>query len=325
MSKVTAKKGFLVKHIKRTSKRKKRIAILIFIVMLLQVLGQLSNLFAIRDISPEQRTEWVNSLVETGMTLEEAEQSVDVLIENGREIPEFDPYATVLFGVVGAWSVWLWKSCNKSRKKPYTNKIFRAFAREGGELDNYEQFEKEISVYGLPEFPNLIVTENWIFYNGYLILRLRNLAEIVCVFQTKTMEKTVLTRWATKKRDVIIGFADKKQWNVRFGKKRDEIEEFKKLMREKLPNIVCGDDDKETAIIWQRQPDKILEKVAENKYHRKNMEEKQKKTDAEKKVDEGDGQETPKEEERVVRLRIPDELEEEASTEGNVESANKNP
>lgn len=175
------------------------------------------------------------------------------------------PYFIVLI-LASLWLLRVWWVSRRNLKKTYTHPVFRAFVREGGELENMAQFEEEIGMRNTPNYGPLIPTENWLFYNGRLKLKLRHCSEVVCVIQIRTQDWGFLTRWATRRKDIVIGFADKKQWRVSFGRHQYNIHQFKETMKEKLPHIVCDEKDAENFKLWQERPDTILEKVGEYKF-----------------------------------------------------------
>jgi hypothetical protein len=180
-------------------------------------------------------------------------------------VPNFDWTGFVCVLIMLIFCVWQWRSAKRNQKKPQTHKVIKALMKEGGALDNLAQFEEEIAAKDALEFPNLILGEHWIFYNGYYRLRLRNTSEIACVFDKKTQDASFLTRWATRKRDVVVGFTDKKSWTVKFNKNLEDLDDFKRIISEMFPTVIIEDDDissKEIARKWENKPEEILELMA---------------------------------------------------------------
>jgi hypothetical protein len=224
-------------------------------------LGIISNYGYVRDIMESE-------LAEQGATEEEMAMLLDAeYVFRGSHMGRQDIVRLILSAIAGLWALKVWWVSRRNLKKPFTHRVFRSFAREGGEVENFNQFEKEISVHCLSGFANLLITENWLLYNGYLKLQLRHISEVVLITQIKTQDWGPLTRWATRKQDVIIGFVDKRQWRVNFKRSYGEILAFKETMKERLPHIVCDENDKENFALWTDRPDGILEKVGEYKFH----------------------------------------------------------
>jgi hypothetical protein len=177
------------------------------------------------------------------------------------------------------YCLWQWFSAKRNQRRPQTHSVIKALMQSGGALDNLEQFENEIAAKDALEFPNLILGEHWIFYNGPLRLRLRNTAEIVCVFDHKSHGESILTRWASKKRDAIVGFADKKSWTLRFNKNIEDLDVFKASIAEMFPHVIVPGDDIDSKTIakkWESKPDEILEMVAEKRMRIRKQEKQEK-------------------------------------------------
>jgi hypothetical protein len=246
---------YLFKRIKQTSKHRKWLSILFSLIFFVWFLSSLLTL-ALSQLPPEVFVDGV--------------------------VPTFDIFGFICIIICLVYSLWNWAIGKRNQKKPQTHSVIKALMQGGGALDNLEQFENEIAAKDALEFPNLILGEHWIFYNGYYRLRLRNTAEIVCVFDRKTSSTSFLTRWASKKRDIVIGFADKKSWTVRFDKNIDDIEVFKKSIGEMFPHVVIENEDMSSHIIqkkWEAKPDEILELVAMNRMRMRKAEKQEKQED----------------------------------------------
>jgi len=193
-----------------------------------------------------------------------------ILIVSAEPKPDI-PYSIIL-GIILIYCLWVWFRNRHFKRKPQNHKVFKAFAREGGEVENFHQFNDEIEQANSKKFKHIILTDHWLFYNGKLRLKLRNIGDIVCVFKTKSLENSFITRWATRKMDVVVCFIDKRYWNLKFKKNYSRMDEFKEALCAKLPNIVTSDDDKELSHTWFNKPDEILERYSQNVYHSTNQE-----------------------------------------------------
>ena len=224
------------------------------------------------ELSDEQRQEIKRQLAENYEDVDEAdlEGFVQYKLFVAREEPKFDLYYTITISTVLIYSLWIFFRNRYLKKKPQSHKVFKAFARQGGELENFHQFNDEMESGKYRRFKYAILTENWLFYNGKLRLKLRNIADIVCVFKAKPLDTSIVIRWASGKRDVVVGFIDKSQWALKFKRNYALMDEFKSVLKERLPNIICDENDRETEKTWSNKPNEIIDKYSQNVYYSSN-------------------------------------------------------
>ncbi|MCL2740126.1 MAG: hypothetical protein FWE47_02920, partial [Oscillospiraceae bacterium] len=168
------------------------------------------------DLPEEMLAEIKSSLLENHEFLDE--NNTDWFVQNKMfeviEEPSFDLFFTILISIILAYALWIWIRSRHFKRDPQKHPTFKAFAREGGELENFHQFNNEIESGDVRRFKYVVLTQNWLFYNGKFRLKLRHINDIVCAFKTKPVNNSLITRWASSKRDIVIGFIDKKQWAI---------------------------------------------------------------------------------------------------------------
>ena len=225
------------------------------------------------DFTEEQREEITRQLIEQQADQADIPGFLQYKFLATSKEPQFDPIYSISLSGILIYSLFIWFRNRHFKRKPQDHKVFKAFAREGGELENFHQFNDEWENGKALRFKHIVLTENWLFYNGKLRLRLRNISDIVCAFKTKSLDNSILTRWATKKLDVVVGFIDKQQWALKFKKNYTRMDEFKNVLKEKIPNIICGDNDAEIAKLWFNSPKEIIDKFSQNILHESNQKE----------------------------------------------------
>lgn len=323
------KNGYLVRKVKKTSRRKKWLSLILFIVILLPIFWQLFVFFASSSskaakeqaeivkqqiqeytnegLSEEEaygryKEEYISNYVANsedvkpsyvaqykneGLTDEEAEKkynlfvveqaekayvNIEGVLKNPATLGSefFDPTWLFAFSAAAVYFTIIFWTSKRQFKKPYTHKVFRNLKFGKGQLENLQQFEEEMTARNIPEYGHALITDHWLFYDGWLRIKLRNISEVVCVCKVRTRSKSFLTRWASRKKDVIIGFADKSQWVIKLGKEYSYVDEFIDLMEAKIPYIIINDEDASVFRTWYNNPDEIIKQFEESRYHYKN-------------------------------------------------------
>lgn len=107
------------------------------------------------------------------------------------------------------------------------------------------------------------ITSNYIFYNGIYRLKLERVENVVCIYKQRTINNSFLTRWASKKRDLIIGFVNSSEWNINFKRKRTEAEKVIAFLKKEMPWILTVEDDKKIKKHWEEDKDNLIYEVLE--------------------------------------------------------------
>jgi len=228
---------------------------------------------SLTDLTDDQRAEIKDELVAQGADPSDVDGFLQYKILVANPEPSFDIVYTICLAVILIYALYIFFINRHYKRKLQAHKVFKAFVRAGGEVENFHQFNDEWEKGNALKFKHVILTDHWVFYNGMFRLKLRNVEDIVCCFKTKSLDNSFLTRWATKKQDVVIGFIDKSQMALRFKKNYNRMDEFKNTLKNRLPNIVCDNDDAEIAKKWFNTPSDVVDEYAQNVYHAENQKE----------------------------------------------------